>query len=114
MRQSNANLEKVIQTMAENQPSKYDMRGSNIGNFIDTAQAGSQQSNVQYIHMSQDLSQAAQQIQDLLQQLQNQGVTVNRLLAKVRRCPHPPTPSPKLGRRGARFQSPSPTFGRGI
>jgi len=29
-----------------------------------------------YINMSQDLTQAAQQIQDLLQQLQNQGVTV--------------------------------------
>jgi len=29
-----------------------------------------------YINMSQDLTQAAQQIQDLLQQLQNQGVPV--------------------------------------
>ncbi|MBD2378137.1 pentapeptide repeat-containing protein [Leptolyngbya sp. FACHB-402] len=76
LRQSNANLEKVIQTMAENQSSKYDFRGSNIGNFIDTAQSGSQQSNIQYVNMSQDLTQAAQQIQDLLQQLQNQGVTV--------------------------------------
>jgi len=75
-RQSNTNLERIIQTMAENQSPKYDLRGSNIGNLIDTAQSGSQQSNVQYINMSQDLTQAAQQIQDLLQQLQNQGVTV--------------------------------------
>ncbi len=75
-RQSNTNLERIIQTMAENQSPKYDLRGSNIGSLIDTAQAGSQQSNVQYINMSQDLTQAAQQIQDLLQQLQNQGVTV--------------------------------------
>ncbi|MBN8564240.1 MAG: pentapeptide repeat-containing protein [Leptolyngbya sp. UWPOB_LEPTO1] len=76
LRQSNTNIERIVETMAENQSPKYDFRGSNIGNFVDTAQAGSHQSNVQYINMSQDLTQAAQQIQDLLQQLQTQGVTV--------------------------------------
>ncbi|PSB16696.1 hypothetical protein C7B65_20855 [Phormidesmis priestleyi ULC007] len=75
--QSNTNIERIVETMAENQPPKYDFRGSSIGNFVDTAQAGSQQSNVQYINMSQDLTQAAQQIQDLLQHLQNRGVTVD-------------------------------------
>ncbi|MBF2027584.1 MAG: pentapeptide repeat-containing protein [Oscillatoriales cyanobacterium C42_A2020_001] len=74
-RQDNTQLMGVIQVMAENQAPKYDMRGSNIGNFIDTAQAGSQQSNVQFINMSQDLSQAAGQIQELLNQLQRTGVT---------------------------------------
>jgi hypothetical protein len=29
-------------------------------------------------------------------------------------CPHPPTPSPKLGRRGVEASSPSPKVGRGI
>ncbi|EKQ67351.1 hypothetical protein OsccyDRAFT_3611 [Leptolyngbyaceae cyanobacterium JSC-12] len=29
-------------------------------------------------------------------------------------CPHPPTPSPKLGRRGVEASSPSPKLGRGI
>ncbi|KAM3091003.1 pentapeptide repeat-containing protein [Phormidesmis sp. 146-12] len=36
-----------------------------------------------YINMSQDLAQAAQQIQDLLQQLQNQGVTVEESQQQV-------------------------------
>ncbi|MCY6494102.1 pentapeptide repeat-containing protein [Leptolyngbya sp. GGD] len=75
-RQNNTNLMEIVKTMAEKESPKYDFRGSSIGNFVDTAQAGSQISNVQYVNMSQDLTQAAQQIQDLLQQLQNQGVTV--------------------------------------
>lgn len=36
-----------------------------------------------YINMSQDLTQAAQQIQDLLQQLQNQGITVEESQQQV-------------------------------
>lgn len=75
-RQENTRLMGVIEIMAENQAPKYDMRGSNFGNFIDTAQAGSQQSNIQFITTSQDLSQAAQQIQALLNQLQKNGVSV--------------------------------------
>ncbi len=74
-RQDNTQLIGVLQTMAENQP-KYDMRGSAFGNFVDTAQAGSQQSNIQYVNMSQDLTEAAGQIQELLNQLQKSGVTV--------------------------------------
>jgi len=70
--------------MAENQP-KYDMRGSTFGNFVDTAQPGSQQSNIQHINMSQNLGEAAAQIQDLLEQLQKGGVTVDIAQEQVSR-----------------------------
>ncbi len=29
-------------------------------------------------------------------------------------CPHPPTPSPKIGRRGANFKVPLPSLGEGF
>jgi uncharacterized protein YjbI with pentapeptide repeats len=82
-RQENTRLIGVIEVMAENQPSKYDMRGSTFGSFVDTAQAGSKQSSVQYITMSQDLTQAAAQIQELLTQLQKTGVTVETAQEQV-------------------------------
>ena len=44
------------------------------GNYNECIEGNYVQGN--YINMSQDLTQAAQQIQDLLHQLQNQGVTV--------------------------------------
>lgn len=73
-RQNNTNLLGVIQTMAENQSPKYDMRGSNFGNFADTVQAGGKQQNVQHIYASeskQSLAEAAQEIQALLKQLES-------------------------------------------
>ena len=81
-RQENTQLTGVIKTMADNQP-KYDMRGSTFGNFVDTAQPGSQQSNIQYVNMSQDLTEAAGQIQELLNQLQKSGVTVETAQEQV-------------------------------
>jgi uncharacterized protein YjbI with pentapeptide repeats len=51
------------------------------GNYNESINGDYIQGN--YINMSQDLSQAAQQIQDLLQQLQNQGVTVETAQEQV-------------------------------
>jgi len=56
--------------MPEN--SKYDMRGSTFGNFVDTAQDGSRQQVVQSISISQQqqtLAEAAKSVQELLDYL---------------------------------------------
>ncbi|WP_052128706.1 pentapeptide repeat-containing protein [Neosynechococcus sphagnicola] len=87
-RQNNTNLLGVIQTMAENQSPKYDMRGSNFGNFADTVQAGGKQQNVQHIYASeskQSLAEAAQEIQALLKQLEstNPQATEDQQMAYV-------------------------------
>lgn len=53
--------------------SKYDMKNSNIGNIIDTAQSGSQQQSIQHNYAAeqkQNLAEAAAQIQALLKQLE--------------------------------------------
>lgn len=66
-RQENTQLMGVIQVMAENQAPKYDMRGSNFGNFADTVQDGGKQQAVQHIYApEQDLAAAATEIQQLL------------------------------------------------
>ncbi|MEM0980083.1 MAG: pentapeptide repeat-containing protein [Cyanobacteria bacterium P01_D01_bin.6] len=52
---------------------KYDMRGSNFGNFVDTAQSGSRQQSVQHnytLEKKQNLAEAANEIQRLLIQLE--------------------------------------------
>jgi uncharacterized protein YjbI with pentapeptide repeats len=52
---------------------KYDMRGTTIGNFVDTAQPGSRQQVIQYNYdqeQKQSLAEAALEIQHLLKQLE--------------------------------------------
>ncbi|MEL6439106.1 MAG: pentapeptide repeat-containing protein [Cyanobacteria bacterium J06621_8] len=52
---------------------KYDMRGSNFGNFVDTAESGSHQQVIQHNYTSekkQSLAEAAYEIQRLLVQLE--------------------------------------------
>lgn len=51
------------------------------GNYNERIEGNYVQGN--YINMSQDLTQAAQQIQDLLQQLQNQGIPVETAQQQV-------------------------------
>jgi len=84
-RQENTDLRRVIEKMAENQGSKYDMRGSTFGSFVDTAQSGSQQLSIQSISMSQDLGEAVVQIQELLERLQKGGMTVDAAQQQVAR-----------------------------
>jgi uncharacterized protein YjbI with pentapeptide repeats/tetratricopeptide (TPR) repeat protein len=71
-RQEKANLMEILTTMANKQGSKYDMRNSTFGNFVDTAQTGSRQQVVQHIYSSghhQSLAESAREIQELLDQL---------------------------------------------
>ncbi|MBW4458895.1 MAG: pentapeptide repeat-containing protein [Nodosilinea sp. WJT8-NPBG4] len=70
-RQRNTELIGVIGIVAQNQGSKYDMRGSNFGQFVDTAQSGSRVQSIQHIYApeQQDLGEAAQEIQKLLNTL---------------------------------------------
>jgi len=70
-RQRNTEFMGIIGIMAQNQGSKYDMRGSNFGQFVDTAQSGSRVQSIQHIYApeQQDLSEAAQEIQALLNTL---------------------------------------------
>ncbi|BAY48078.1 hypothetical protein SAMD00079811_56970 [Scytonema sp. HK-05] len=68
-------------TQGDNMPdaSKYDMKNSNIGNIIDTAQSGSQQQSTQHIYapeQKQNLAEAAAQIQELLKQLEETNPTI--------------------------------------
>ena len=55
----------------EQQAPKYDMRGSNFGSFVETAQSGSRVQSVQHIYAPEqkDLSEAAKEIQALLETL---------------------------------------------
>jgi uncharacterized protein YjbI with pentapeptide repeats len=70
LNQSNEKLGEVPRLMAE--APKYDMRGSNFqGGFAETNYG--KMVETQYNNMSQDLSQAAAQIQKLLTQLLTQG-----------------------------------------
>ncbi|MGG6240125.1 pentapeptide repeat-containing protein [Nodosilinea sp. AN01ver1] len=70
-RQRNTELTGVIGIVAQNQGSKYDMRGSSFGQFVDTAQSGSRIQSVQHIYApeQQDLGEAAKEIQNLLNTL---------------------------------------------
>ncbi|MBG1257815.1 hypothetical protein F8S20_00880, partial [Nostoc sp. BAE] len=38
----------------------------------------------------------------------------NKRLSECKIRPHPPTPSPKIGRRGAKFKVPLPSLGEGF
>ena len=63
---------KVFNKMAE--APKYDQRGSNFGNFVDTAQTGSHVQSIQHNYASeqkQDLAKAAEEIQRLLKVLES-------------------------------------------
>jgi uncharacterized protein YjbI with pentapeptide repeats len=87
-RQNSTNLLGVIQVMAENQTPKYDMRGSNFGNFADKVQSGGKQQSVQHIYASesrQSIVEAAQEIQALLKQLEvtNPHATEDQQMAYV-------------------------------
>lgn len=72
-RKEKSSLIGVIKTMAENQQkSKYDMRGSNFGNFIDTAQNGSSQQTIQnnYTYSDrQSVESSIKTMQHLLEQV---------------------------------------------
>ncbi|MGD1943464.1 MAG: pentapeptide repeat-containing protein [Leptolyngbyaceae cyanobacterium] len=70
-RQKNTELIGVIGIVAQNQGAKYDFRNSNVGQFVDTAQAGSRVQNIQHIYApeQQDLREAAKEIQALLNTL---------------------------------------------
>ena len=90
-RQKNSEFPPIIQTLAENQrvslevslealkamAAKEDSRTVNTGggNYIESNSGTYVEGN--FISMSQDLAQAASQIQDLIEQLQKQGVTVD-------------------------------------
>lgn len=83
-RRENTNLLKMVDVLGNRPINAIALSGSqsmgdrNIntggGNYNERIDGNYIQGN--YINMSQDLTQAAQQIQDLLQQLQNQGVPV--------------------------------------
>ena len=75
--QSNQQLE-VQKLMAENSSRTINTGG---GNYIESIDGNYIQGN--FINLSQDLTQAAAQIQDLLTQLQTQGATVETAQQKV-------------------------------
>ncbi|KAM3101251.1 hypothetical protein ACKFKF_08850 [Phormidesmis sp. 146-12] len=66
-------ITEVLKVMS--QAPKYDMRNSTIRSFIETNSGTNVQGD--YIDMNHDLVQAAVQIQDLIEQLQKTGVTVD-------------------------------------
>lgn len=85
-RQKNSNFTPIINTLAENQRKSLEviktMANKNSrtihtggGNYIESNSGTYVEGS--FINMSQDLAQAASQIQDLIEQLQKQGVTVN-------------------------------------
>jgi uncharacterized protein YjbI with pentapeptide repeats len=73
-RQKSTDLLGVIQTVAENSIRNIQTGGGAYYESINTGGGNYIQGN--YLNLSQDLTQAAAQIQDLLNQLQKQGVTV--------------------------------------
>jgi uncharacterized protein YjbI with pentapeptide repeats len=80
MRQANTQLIEVAKIMAEKEGSKYYINQSQIGNFIDTAQSGSRQQGKAIQHnyapeQKQTLAEAAEEIQELLKQLEETNPT---------------------------------------
>ena len=74
-RRENANLMEVVRIMA-NQPMSGNRHiNTGGGNYIESNTGNYVQGN--YINMSQDLSDAAREIQDLIDQLQRHGATVD-------------------------------------
>ena len=69
-RQNNIRLAGIIEKMAEQGSSKYDLRGANIGNLADTVRDNAQQQANQYnSEQKQNLAEAAVEIQQILTQL---------------------------------------------
>ena len=67
--------------MVEKENSKFYFSESQIGNFVDTAQAGSHQESTQYINpleQKQTLAEAAAEIQQLLKQLKENNSTATK------------------------------------
>lgn len=65
---------------------KYDMRGSTIGNFVDTAQSGSRQQVIQHNYnqdQKQSLAEAVLEIQHLLKQLEANNPTATEAEKKA-------------------------------
>ena len=72
-RQENTDLRKIVSTMADQNPSKYDLRGAKVGSIVDTAQDGSYQEINQFNYSSEQeqiLAQALADIQKLLKQFE--------------------------------------------
>jgi uncharacterized protein YjbI with pentapeptide repeats len=115
-RHQNTNLTEVMKIMASqeiqvqsiaitehqymSEVSKYDLRGSNIGNFADTVQSGAKQQTIQHnnsIEESKSLPEVAAEIQQLLTQLAQtspampeaarQGMVAEALLQKTKENP---------------------------
>jgi len=71
-RQANIKLMGIVQTMAEQESSKNDLRGANIGSFANTVRDNARQQTNQYNYtpeQKQNLAEAALEIQQLLEQL---------------------------------------------
>ncbi|MEA5479240.1 pentapeptide repeat-containing protein [Pseudanabaena galeata UHCC 0370] len=71
-RQEKTRLIEVVKIMAEQESSKYDLRGANIGNFADTVRDNARQQANQYNYTPEqklNLADAASEIQQLLEQL---------------------------------------------
>ncbi|WP_191762143.1 hypothetical protein [Komarekiella delphini-convector] len=69
----------------ENYKTKYDQSHANIGGFVDTAQSGSQQTfnqNISASEQKQNLTEAAAEIQQLLEQL-SQSYPTNTMSGKM-------------------------------
>jgi hypothetical protein len=62
-------LDKEKQQKPDTNQPKYDRRGANIGGIVDTAQPGSHPEFYQHNYTAQNLSEASQEIQQLLEQL---------------------------------------------
>lgn len=115
-RHQNTNLTEVMKIMAGreiqvqsiaitehqymSEVSKYDLRGSNIGNFADTVQSGAKQQTIQHNNLSEEtksLPEVAAEIQQLLTQLAEmspalpeaarQGVVAQAILQKTKENP---------------------------
>ncbi len=115
-RHQNTNLTEVMKIMAGreiqvqsiaitehqymSEVSKYDLRGSNIGNFADTVQSGAKQQTIQHHYSSEEsksLPEVAAEIQQLLTQLAEtspaipeaarQGIVAQAILQKAKGNP---------------------------
>jgi uncharacterized protein YjbI with pentapeptide repeats len=77
-RKRNSQLMRVVEVMAENTGSKYDLRNANIGNLADTVKDNARQQTNQYNYESpekQSLAEAAIEIQRLLKVLEETNPT---------------------------------------
>ncbi len=78
-RQANIKLMGIVQTMAEQESSKYDLRGATIGNLADTVRDNARQQTNQHNYTPEQkqksLADAASEIQQLLEQLSTTNPT---------------------------------------